>query len=113
MNRVVKGFAVADMAETQHLSTDDVQAIAELARLDLSAAEIEKYTRQLSQILDYFTLLQEVDTSGIPPTDSVLPIRSVMREDIPSKALSPEEAIANAPSAEANQFKVSAVLGDE
>ena len=101
------------MAETQHLSVDDVRAIADLARLDISDAEVEKYAQQLSQILDYFTLLQEVDTSDVSPTDSVLPLRSVMREDVPAPALDPQEAVANAPSAEANQFKVSAVLGDE
>lgn len=101
------------MAETQHLSVDDVRAIADLARLDMSDAELEKYAQQLSQILDYFTLLQEVDTSDVSPTDSVLPLRSVMREDNPIAALDPQAAIANAPSAEANQFKVSAVLGDE
>ena len=46
-------------------------------------------------------------------TDSVLPLRSVMRADVVEAALTPEQVIANAPDAEANQFKVSAVLGDE
>ena len=98
---------------TANLTTADVRDIAELAKLDLSDAEIALYTEQLSQILDYFTLLQEVDTSQIDITNSVLPLRSVMREDIVEAALTPEQAIANAPDAEANQFKVSAVLGDE
>ena len=98
---------------TAKLTTADVCDIAELAKLDLSDAEIAKYTEQLSQILDYFTLLQEVDTSHIDMTDSVLPLRSVMRADIVEAALTPEQVIANAPDAEANQFKVSAVLGDE
>jgi aspartyl-tRNA(Asn)/glutamyl-tRNA(Gln) amidotransferase subunit C len=98
---------------TAKLTTADVRDIAELAKLDLSDAEIAMYTEQLSQILDYFTLLQEVDTSHIDMTDSVLPLRSVMRADILEAALTPEQVIANAPDAEANQFKVSAVLGDE
>jgi aspartyl-tRNA(Asn)/glutamyl-tRNA(Gln) amidotransferase subunit C len=98
---------------TAKLTIADVRDIAELAKLDLSDAEIAKYTEQLSQILDYFTLLQEVDTSHIDMTDSVLPLRSVMRADVVEAALTPEQVIANAPDAEANQFKVSAVLGDE
>ncbi|MDQ7024899.1 MAG: Asp-tRNA(Asn)/Glu-tRNA(Gln) amidotransferase subunit GatC [Anaerolineae bacterium] len=95
------------------LTNDDVQDIAELAKLDLSPDEITMYTEQLSQILGYFTLLQEVDTSQIELTDSILPLRSVMREDMVEMALTPTTAIANAADAEANQFKVSAVLGDE
>lgn len=98
---------------TSQLTTEDVRDIAELAKLDLSDDEITMYTEQLSQILDYFTLLQEVDTSQIELTDSVLPLRSVMREDVVQVALTPTTAIANAADAEANQFKVSAVLGDE
>lgn len=100
------------MADKQQLSVEDVRAIADLARLELSDTDIEKYAQQLSQILDYFQLLQEVDTSDVSPTASVLPLRSVMREDNPAPALDPNDAIANAPISEANQFKVSAVLGD-
>jgi aspartyl-tRNA(Asn)/glutamyl-tRNA(Gln) amidotransferase subunit C len=95
------------------LTIEAVRDIAELAKLDLSAAELALYTEQLSQILEYFTLLQEVDTSHVELTDSVLPLRSVMRADVVEAALTPEQAIANAPDAEANQFKVSAVLSDE
>jgi aspartyl-tRNA(Asn)/glutamyl-tRNA(Gln) amidotransferase subunit C len=95
------------------LTIEAVQDIAELAKLDLSDAELALYTEQLSQILEYFTLLQEVDTSHVELTASVLPLRSVMRADVVEAALTPEQAIANAPDAEANQFKVSAVLGDE
>ena len=95
------------------LTIEAVRDIAELARLDLSDAELALYTEQLSQILEYFTLLQEVDTSHVALTDSVLPLRSVMRADVVEAPLTPEQAIANAPDAEANQFKVSAVLGDE
>ncbi|MGJ3239375.1 MAG: Asp-tRNA(Asn)/Glu-tRNA(Gln) amidotransferase subunit GatC [Anaerolineae bacterium] len=100
------------MAE-QRFSLDEVRDIADLAKLELSDAEIERYARQLSQILDYFQLLQEVDTSAVDVTAGVAPMRSVMRADENPIALTPEEAVANAPDAEANQFKVSAVLGNE
>ncbi|MEL6407566.1 MAG: Asp-tRNA(Asn)/Glu-tRNA(Gln) amidotransferase subunit GatC [Chloroflexota bacterium] len=97
----------------QRLSHDEVRDIAELAKLDLSDDEVALYAQQLSQILDYFTLLEEVDTSDVDVTASVIPLRSVMREDVNPAAIVPEDAVKNAPSAEANQFKVSAVLGDD
>jgi aspartyl-tRNA(Asn)/glutamyl-tRNA(Gln) amidotransferase subunit C len=100
------------MAQT-NLSHEAVRDIAELAKLDLSDEEISMYRQQLSQILEYFTMLEDVDTSDISPNDSVLALRTVMRADEQGAALSPEEATRNAPSAEANQFKVSAVMGDE
>jgi len=100
------------MVADQRLSLDEVRDIAELAKLELSDNEVEMYTQQLSQILDYFELLQEVDTSEVDATASVLPLRSIMREDANPVALQPEEVVANAPDSDANQFKVSAVLGD-
>jgi len=100
---------VSDKAK---LTLDEIKAIAELAKLDLSDQELALYTHQLSQILGYFTLLQEVDTSHIALTASVLPITTVLRSDAPQTPLSPKEAIANAPDAEANQFKVNAVLDE-
>ncbi|MBZ0282903.1 MAG: Asp-tRNA(Asn)/Glu-tRNA(Gln) amidotransferase subunit GatC [Anaerolineae bacterium] len=95
------------------LSHDEVRRIAELAKLDLTDDEVALYAGQLSHILDYFQKLQQIDTSQIPPTASVLPLRNVLREDVALPALSVGQVIANAPDAEDNQFRVSAVLGDE
>jgi aspartyl-tRNA(Asn)/glutamyl-tRNA(Gln) amidotransferase subunit C len=92
------------------LTREEVEAVAELAKLQLSPEEIERYGEQLNGILDYVEKLNEVDTSNIPPTASVLPIRNVLREDTVGDALPSEKVIANATDAEANQFKVSAVL---
>lgn len=101
------------MPEKPLLTHDEVRAIADLARLELTQAEIALYASQLSAILDDFKKLQEVDTSHIAPTASVVPLKSVMRPDTPGAPMSPAEVLANAPDAEADQFKVSAVLGDE
>jgi aspartyl-tRNA(Asn)/glutamyl-tRNA(Gln) amidotransferase subunit C len=101
------------MSEAAKLTTDDVRAIADLARLDLTDAEVARYAAQLSQILDYFTLLEEVDTTQVAPTASVLPLRNVMREDVDPVALAPEAVVANAPEAHENQFVVHAVLDGE
>ena len=95
------------------LSHDEVRRIAELAKLDLSDAEVALYAGQLSNILQYFQRLQEVDTSHIAPTASVLPLKNVLRADVAAAPLSPAQVIANASDAYENQFRVSAVLGEE
>ena len=98
------------MSKETILSGDDVRAIADLARLELSEDDIARYQQQLSDILDYFQKLEELDTSHIDPTSSVLPLTNVMREDKATPALSIDEAIANAPASDGEQFQVSAVL---
>ena len=90
------------------LSREQVEHIAQLARLALSEEEKALYQGQLSAILDYFERLQELDTEAIPPTATVLPLRSVMRESRP--AMDREDILANAPAAEDGCFQVPAVL---
>ena len=92
------------------LSHDTVRSIADLARLELTDEEVALYAGQLSAILQYFEHLQAVDTSHIEPTASVLPLRTVLRDDRAGEPLPPADVIANAPDAEDNQFRVSAVL---
>jgi aspartyl-tRNA(Asn)/glutamyl-tRNA(Gln) amidotransferase subunit C len=92
------------------LSLDEVEHIAELARLRLSEDEKARYREQLSEILDYAARLQAVDTSGISPTSSVLPARCVLRKDEPRPGLSLEEVLRNAPETEKGQFRVPPVL---
>lgn len=92
------------------LSADDVRAIADLARLELSDDDVTLYQRQLSAILEYFQKLEELDTSHIDPTSSVLPLTNVMRADVAGAALTVDEAIANAPDSDGAQFRVRAVL---
>lgn len=95
------------------LSREQVMQIAELAKLDLTEAEIETYAGQLSAILDYAARLEKLDTSNIPPTATVLPLHSVMRDDEVRPSLTRAQALANAPDAIEGQFRVSAVLDDE
>ncbi|MCY3833042.1 MAG: Asp-tRNA(Asn)/Glu-tRNA(Gln) amidotransferase subunit GatC [Chloroflexi bacterium] len=92
------------------LSAEDVRAIADLARLELSEDDVALYQRQLSAILDYFQKLEELDTSRIDPTSTVLPTTNVMRADVAGAALSVDEAVANAPDSDGEQFRVRAVL---
>ena len=92
------------------LTLEEVEHIAELARLRLSEEEKERYGEQLSDILDYAARLQAVDTSGISPTSSVLPARSKLRPDEPRPGLSTQDALRNAPEIEKDQFRVPPVL---
>ncbi len=92
------------------LSLKEVEHIADLARLELTDEELARYREQLSAILDYFTQLRELDTADIPPTSSVLPPRSALRQDEPHPGLSLEDLLRNAPDAEADQFRVPPVL---
>ncbi len=92
------------------LTTDEVRHVAELAKLALTEEEIVQYTQQLSAILDYAALLQEVDTSGVPPTPYILPLTNVMREDVAAPCLSNAAALANAPDSDHGFFRVRAVF---
>ncbi len=97
------------MADTS-LSAQDVRAIADLARLELSEDEVALYQRQISDILGYFQKLQEIDTSQIDPTSSVLPLTNVMRADEAAVPLPVAAVVANAPDSDGEQFRVRAVL---
>lgn len=92
------------------LTLQEVEHIALLARLELSAEEKKLYQQQLSDILDHVAQLQKLDTGNISPTSSVLPPRSRLRTDMPKESLSPDQVLKNAPDKEANQFKVPPVL---
>jgi aspartyl-tRNA(Asn)/glutamyl-tRNA(Gln) amidotransferase subunit C len=92
------------------LSLKEVEHIADLARLELSQEEKQLYCEQLSTILDYAARLQMLDTSGIPPTSSVLPLHCVLRDDEARPGLSLHELLRNAPQAEAGQFRVPRVF---
>ena len=92
------------------LTLSEVEHIAELARLALTDDEKALFREQLSAILDYAAILQQVDTSAIPPTATVLPLRNVMRDDAIQPSMPVEDVLANAPAAEDGCFRVTAIL---
>ena len=92
------------------ITREDVQHIAELAKLRLTEAEEARYQEQLSAILDYAARLNALDTSAISPTATVLPLRSVMRDDVARPSPSADEMLANAPARVDQAFVVRAVL---
>ena len=94
------------------ISIQDVEHLAQLARLSLSADEKERYASQLSDILSYFEKLQTLDTSGIEPLSSVLPIDTVMREDVASSSLDNQALLRNVEQTdkEDGMFRVDTVI---
>ncbi|MFN2186899.1 MAG: Asp-tRNA(Asn)/Glu-tRNA(Gln) amidotransferase subunit GatC [Anaerolineae bacterium] len=95
------------------LSLAQVEHVAQLAQLTLSDQEKELFCEQLSSILEYAQRLQELDTSAIPPTATVLPLENVMRDDQIRPSLPLEDALANAPDTENNYFRVPVILEGE
>ena len=92
------------------LSRDEVLHIALLARLGLTETEVDKLSEQLSNILENFEVLQQVDTSGIPPTAQSIALQNVMKQDEITPSLPQSEILDNAPQRDGNLFKVKAVL---
>ena len=92
------------------LSREEVLHIALLARLGLTEAEVGKFREQLSDILENFEILQQVDTTGIPPTAQSISLENVMRSDEVAPSLPQSEILANAPQRDENFFRVKAVL---
>ncbi|MCO6453024.1 MAG: Asp-tRNA(Asn)/Glu-tRNA(Gln) amidotransferase subunit GatC [Caldilineales bacterium] len=92
------------------LSAEQVKHVAELAKLQLSDEELQLFAGQLSAVLDYAAALQRVDTSHVSPTATVLPLRSVMREDVVRPSLPTSQGLTNAPERSEDAFRVHAVL---
>ena len=92
------------------LSREEVLHIALLARLGLTESDVETFKEQLSNILENFEVLEQVDTIDVPPTAQSITLQNVMKDDEASTSLTPSEILANAPQSEEDFFKVRAVL---
>ena len=94
-------------------SRSDVQKVAALAQLELDPSEIDLFARQLADILGYANQVQQIDTSGVPPTASVIVGHEADRADQVRPSLDRSDALANAPDAalRAGLFKVPRVIG--
>ena len=92
------------------LDLKDVEHIAELAKLTLTDEEKARFRDQLAAILDYAARLQKIDTDDIPPTASVLPVDTVMREDAIKPSMPTAEMLRNAAEQEAEMFRVREVM---
>ena len=87
-----------------------VEQIALLARISLTPEEVELFQDQLSQLLEQFLVLSELDTTDVPPTGHAVDLQAVMRDDDDEDSLDPEDVLRNAPNPEGEYFRVKAVL---
>ena len=92
------------------LSIDEVEKVAKLARLEITEAEKEAFSEQLSSILTYMDQLKGLDTEGVEPTATVLEQTNVFREDEVRPSLPVEQALANAPEQGDGFFSVPRIL---
>jgi aspartyl-tRNA(Asn)/glutamyl-tRNA(Gln) amidotransferase subunit C len=89
---------------------NDVEHVARLARLELSAAEKERMRKELDGILSYIDKLRALDTSGVEPTSHAVPLTNVMRDDIEVASLPRDEMLANAPDRHGELFRVPKII---
>jgi aspartyl-tRNA(Asn)/glutamyl-tRNA(Gln) amidotransferase subunit C len=88
------------------VSKEEVKHIAKLARLELSEQELEKYTKDLSNIVDFSNTLAEVNIEGVEPTAYILDIKNVFRKDENTKSYDRQDILKNAPDSEAGCISV-------
>jgi aspartyl-tRNA(Asn)/glutamyl-tRNA(Gln) amidotransferase subunit C len=94
-----------------HISTDDVQHLAQLSSLQLADNEVASLRTDLEAIIGYIQQLSELDTTGIEPTYQVTDLQNVWREDkVDTYGVDRDTSLARAPEVEAAQIKVPKVL---
>jgi aspartyl-tRNA(Asn)/glutamyl-tRNA(Gln) amidotransferase subunit C len=94
------------------ITTDDVEHVARLARLELTAEELDTFTVQLSAVLDHARDVEALDTEGVAPTAHPLPLVNVLRDDVTVPCLARDEVLAQAPAVEEERFRVPRILGE-
>lgn len=92
------------------LTSDEVKHVAHLARLGMTNDETEVMRDQLSNILEQFKTLEQVDTEGIEPTGHSANLKSVMRDDTVMPSRPKKETLKNAPRTEDEFIRIRAVL---
>jgi aspartyl-tRNA(Asn)/glutamyl-tRNA(Gln) amidotransferase subunit C len=95
------------------ITRDEVAHLANLARIDLDAAELDHLAPQLSVILESVASIRGVAGADVPPTSHALPLTNVFREDVVTPCLTPEQALSGAPAVEDQRFSVPRILGEE
>ncbi|GAB4013424.1 Asp-tRNA(Asn)/Glu-tRNA(Gln) amidotransferase subunit GatC [Nocardioides ultimimeridianus] len=95
------------------LSRDEVRHLADLARIDLSDAELDHLAPQLNVILESVASIQGVAGDDVVATSHPIPMTNVFREDVVRPGLTPEQALSGAPAQEDGKFSVPRILGDE
>ncbi len=92
------------------ISKDTIKYVAHLARIELKPEELEKFSGQLSGIIDFIDQLKSVDTSKVSPTSHILPLSNVLRDDYSRPSLAVDKVLGNAPQAKDTSFGVPKVI---
>ncbi len=95
------------------ISRDQVAHLADLARIDLSEAELDRLAPQLEVILESVASVRDAASGDVEPTSHPLPLANVFRDDVVVPGLTAEEALAGAPESEQQRFLVPRILGEE
>ena len=95
------------------ISREDVANLAKLARIDMSDAELDHLSKELSVILEAVASVQEVAAADVPPTSHPLPLQNIFRKDEVRPSLTQNEVLSGAPAQEEGRFKVPQILGEE
>ncbi len=98
------------MAKKPAVDRDEVLKIASLAKLHLTEDEVDLYTDQMNEILDYMHQLDELDTENVEPLSHVLDQLNMTRQDEEEPSLSRDEALSNAPDSDGEYFVVPKVI---
>lgn len=103
---------LAWLAMATRISPEEVAYVARLARLALTPDELERFTGQLGAVLDHAQDVAALDTAGVPPTAHPLPLVNVWRDDVIVPGVDRDEVLGQAPSVEADRFRVPRILGE-
>lgn len=95
------------------IGRDDVARLADLARIQLTDEEIDRFSGEFDAIIDAVASVSEVATADVPATSHPIPMTNVFREDDLSQTLTQEQALSGAPEAEDGRFAVPQILGEE
>jgi aspartyl-tRNA(Asn)/glutamyl-tRNA(Gln) amidotransferase subunit C len=98
---------------SERITGAEIVKVAKLARLELSAEEIEVYTRQLASMLDHFADIDALDLDDVAPMNQPYPLVNVLRDDVEADTLDRDEVLAAAPDAEDGRFRVPPIIGME
>ncbi|HBA26851.1 MAG TPA: Asp-tRNA(Asn)/Glu-tRNA(Gln) amidotransferase subunit GatB [Nitrospinae bacterium] len=92
------------------LSIKEVEHVAELARLELTDAEKERFAEQLSNILTHIDKLNRLDTDSVEPTSHVLPVKNIFRDDVSRELFLEGNSLDNAPDKDKGYYKVPKII---
>lgn len=96
---------------SDRISAADVAKVARLARLDVTAEELERMTVQLDGMLEHFADIDALDLATVEPMTQPYPLVNVLRPDVVRPCLDRDEVLASAPAAEDGRFRVPPIIG--